>query len=226
MKKITIILITVFYNVVNYSQQKDFEKTLGAENVKTLNLLLTDFENNFLKRKYSNLEIKNAYKQFLSEFVEKKITLEKTVSKEMKNTFNKSLLKQNIYCVADSVYAGKSKYDENKKAIIAKYKCLKPNNTFEYTRTEIYCCEDFDNTNNTLERTKNSIQINMIGLFLKALKKTKNKSSFLKNYIEYIELTGDLRNPIIMSDLILKNHLNLNDYILKRLILVNIIYRH
>ena len=45
-----------------YSQQIEFEKTLGKENVETLNSLIRDFETKTLKNEYPNLNTENAYK--------------------------------------------------------------------------------------------------------------------------------------------------------------------
>ena len=46
-------------------QTSEFDKVLGIENVATLNFLVSDFENDFLKRQYPNLDTENAYRQFL-----------------------------------------------------------------------------------------------------------------------------------------------------------------
>ena len=44
MKKITLIILTFIISVSIYSQQIEFEKTLGKENVETLNSLIEEFE--------------------------------------------------------------------------------------------------------------------------------------------------------------------------------------
>ncbi|WP_299124815.1 hypothetical protein [uncultured Tenacibaculum sp.] len=226
MKKIKILILLIFTTTLAYSQQKEFEKVLGKKNIETLNFFLNDFENNVLKNKYPKLEIKDAYKEFLTEIVKEKITLKKVVSTKMKNTFNKSILKKHIFCISDSVYVGKSNFaNNNKKAVITKYKCLKANNKVIETKSEFYFHKELENIESVIQRAKNSDQPNLVGLFLKALKAIKVKSNFIKYYIDFTETIGDYWHPIIMSDSLLKNQINLDNYIIKRLILINIIYR-
>ena len=51
----------------NYSQQIEFEKTLGQENIETLNSLIENFDTKILKNKYPKLKTGNAYKEFLKD---------------------------------------------------------------------------------------------------------------------------------------------------------------
>ena len=223
-----LLIIIVLTSFLANSQKNRFEKILGEKNTQTLNLMLIDFENNVLKIKYPNLEIDDAYRKLLSDIVNKKTTFKQIQSEEIKKLFDKSELKRHIYCLPDSVYFGKSKYatSNKRKAVITEYNCLGSNNKITKGRAEFYWREDHGKLDQALRDAKNSDQLNLTGLFIKALKSTKNKTDFLKSYIDYAENMADLRNPVIMSEILLNKKVDLTDFIMKRLILLNIIYRY
>ena len=98
MKKITLITFTFIISFTLFSQQKEFEKTLGKENVETLNSLIEDFETKTLKNEYPNLKTENAYKAFLKDILKYNYSLLEN------RIFPESKLKLNIYCVPDSTF--------------------------------------------------------------------------------------------------------------------------
>ncbi len=64
MKYIKLFFILIL--IVSCSNKKritEFENILGKENSETLTYLVSDFENDFLKRNYPNLDIEKAYRK-------------------------------------------------------------------------------------------------------------------------------------------------------------------
>ena len=162
MKKAIFILFT-FISLFIYSQQTVFEKTLGQENVETLNSLIENFETKKFKKEYPNLTTKNSYKKFLKD----------NYSIDNRKTFVESKSKLNIYCVPDSIWIKKGTLSSWKKSdmIETRYKCLKQNNEVIYSKSISHCCSDRSKTLNLLEQNKRRVQINMIGSSIKALEK-------------------------------------------------------
>ena len=82
----------------------EFDKVLGKENIKTLDFLVSDFENDFLKRQYPNLDTENAYRQFLTELRDEKNENWKSISEKARNKFKSSDLRLEMYEFPDSVW--------------------------------------------------------------------------------------------------------------------------
>ena len=213
-KELFFILIFFFYSFIHSQELEEFEKSFGKENTIILSNFLFDFEKNILSKKYPNLSITNAYKEYLTDYIDSEINKKEFKSDIKKKDFNSSKIKSLIYCDIDSIYLGISKLspESNKKAIITKYKCLSSDGETLDSMSESYCCGDEKETIQLMEKIKNSFQVNNLGLFLKSLQKLKNKSTFLKEYLEGIELMGDLRSPLLMSSMILENKYDLNNY--------------
>lgn len=72
---------------------------------------------------------------------------------------------------------------------------------------------------------KERVQVHLSGLYIKALKKISNKSEFIKNYLHYIQITADPIHPNTMSNYILMNDIDVNDYFVKRILFINNVYR-
>ena len=213
MKKAIFILFT-FISLTIYSQQNVFEKTLGKENIATLNSLIEEFETKTLKKEYPNLTTENSYKEFLKD----------NYSIDKRKTFVESKLKLNIYCVPDSIWIKKRTFFLRKEidVIETRYKCLNPNNEIIYNMTQ---SGDISKTLTLSKQDKKRVKINLIGSYIKALEKIYNKSNFLNFYLEHIKMTATPMLPPIMSYYILKNNINTNDYFVKRIIYINQIYR-
>ena len=220
MKKIAFILSTFILSFSINSQQIVFEKTLGKENVETLNLLIEDFETNTLKKKYPSLKIENAYKEFLKDIL-------KNNTYQSNKTFAESKLKLNIYGIPDSIWIEKRTLSSGKKTdqIKTKYKLLNENNEIVYTSTTTLCCNERENTLTLFENEKRSVQVNMVGSYIKALEKVSNESKIIESYLENIKMTADPIPFYAMSEYILNNNIDTNDYIVKRLIFINMVYR-
>ena len=220
MKKAIFILFT-FITLSIYSQQTVFEKTLGKENVETLNFLIENFETKTLKKEYPNLTTENSYKEFLKD----NYSIYNSIDK--RKIFVESKLKLNIYCVRDSIWIKKRTLSSGKESdmIVTRYKCLKQNNEVVYNKSIHHCCSDRSKTLSFIEKDKRIVQINLIGSYIKAFEKISNKSNFLNLYLEHIKMTATPMLPPLMANYILKNNINTNDYFVKRIIYINQIYR-
>ena len=225
MKKITLITFTFIISFTLFSQQKEFEKTLGKENVETLNSLIEDFETKTLKNEYPNLKTENAYKAFLKDILKYNYSLLEN------RIFPESKLKLNIYCVPDSTWVKERELSSGKKSrmnktkYITKYKCLNPKGKVIYSGSAYFYNNERKKALKLVENQKDDVQINFNSIYLKALEETPNKSKFVEYYLENIKMTGDPVHPFLMSNYILKNDIDINDYFTKRLIFINIFYR-
>jgi hypothetical protein len=220
MKKITLIILTFIISVSIYSQQIVFEKTLGKENVETLNSLIEEFETKTLKKEYPTLKTESAYKEFLKDIL-------KNNSVKGRKIFPESKLKLNIYCVPDSIWIEKRKLTSGKEGemIKTKFKGLNENGEIIYTSSTDYCCFEKSETLKLFEKQKEDVQINFSGKYIKALENISNESEVVKSYLEGIKMTADPIRPYSMSEYLLKNNIDLNNYFIKRLIFINMIYR-
>jgi len=220
MKKAIFILFT-FITLSIYSQQTVFEKTLGKENVETLNFLIENFETKTLKKEYPNLTTENSYKEFLKD----NYSIYNSIDK--RKIFVESKLKLNIYCVRDSIWIKKRTLSSGKESdmIVTRYKCLKQNNEVVYNKSIHHCCSDRSKTLSFIEKDKRIVQINLIGSYIKAFEKISNKSNFLNFYLEHIKMTATPMLPPLMANYILKNNINTNDYFVKIIMYINQIYR-
>lgn len=209
----------------NYSQQIEFEKKLGKENVETLNSLIEDFETKTLKNEYPNLKIENAYKAFLKDILKYNYSLLEN------RIFPKSKLKLNIYCVPDSTWVEERELSSGKKSrmnktkYITKYKCLNPKGEVIYSGSAYFYNNERKKALKLVENQKDDVQINFNGIYLKALEEIPNKSKFVEYYLENIKMTAAPVHPFLMSNYILKNDIDISDYFTKRLIFINMFYR-
>ena len=224
MKKVIFILFAMI-SLSNYSQQIEFEKTLGKENVETLNSLIEDFETKTLKNEYPNLKTENAYKAFLKDILKYNYSLLEN------RIFPESKLKLNIYCVPDSTWVEERELSSGKKSrmnktkYITKYKCLNPKGKVIYSGSAYFYNNERKKALKLVENQKDDVQINFNSIYLKALEETPNKSKFVEYYLENIKMTGDPVHPFLMSNYILKNDIVINDYFTKRLIFINMFYK-
>ena len=220
MKKVIFILFAMI-SLSYYSQQIEFEKTLGKENVETLNSLIEDFETKTLKNEYPNLKTENAYKAFLKDILKYNYSLLEN------RIFPESKLKLNIYCVSDSIWFEEKSLSSGKKRKIikTKYKCLNPKGKIIYSRSGYFSDNERSKTLKLVENQKEDVQINFNSIYLKALEEISNKSKFVEYYLKNIKMTGTPIPPFRMSNYILKNDIDINDYFTKRLIFINMFYR-
>ena len=217
------------------NQASEFDKVLGIENIATLDFLISDFENDFLKRQYPNLDTENAYRQFLTELRDEKTENWKSISEKARNKFKASDLRLEMYEFPDSVWILKnSTFDKIESDsllfldspfpyIKSRYKYTNPDGTTEYSYSrrsgEKISEVDYDSI---INREMNSPSFNYIGKYLQALYKIKERDTFFKKFYKQKE-HGFIR-PKILAKVMLEEYVDLNDYIVKRIIVLEIAY--
>jgi len=180
--KIFIILLLFIGCSENKNPTTEFDKILGKENSETLNLLVSEFENDFLKKQYLNLGIENAYEKFLTEISEEKIDYTKAISEKSKNIFDKSQLRLEIFCVADSTWIETNPWNDKTLLVKARTRCQKPDGTFEKGSMEMPFDEKEISRDSIQKRYMNFVETNHNGKYLKALNAIKYKSDFLNSF--------------------------------------------
>lgn len=218
----------LFISCAVFSQQKEFEEVLGEVNVVFLNHLIKDFEDAYLGEKYSGLKPNKAYKQLLKDCSTGKLNLnESTLILENKKKFDESEFKLDVYCYAKELYLGKSSLNpgSNSEAINVVYDCKKTADINAKISSSISCCKTSKETKKLMTELEKSKRINLDGLFFKALKAASIKPNkiALKEYIDVLEATASIA-PTVVSQGMLYSNIDTGDYILKRIILLHIIY--
>lgn len=225
-RQLALVLIIISSSL--FSQQKKFEEVLGEENVYILNNLLKDFESEFIANKYSKLNTKQAYVQFLIDAQKGNLKLQdEPAIEENAKIFKKSDFKLDVFCYPDTVYVGKSELNINhrKEGVIVSYNCKKTDHIFT-TRTSNFSNNDINKTKELVEQFKNSKVINLDGLFFKALKTASKETNAieLKSCVDIINTTGGI-SPITIIQGLLESNSDLDNYFLKRLLLLYVIYQ-
>ncbi len=225
-------LLLIGFLTMSCSNQKsiaEFENVLGKENSETLTYLVQDFENDFLKSQFPNLETDKAYEQFLKELIDGNGRVWKDISQESRKLFANSTLKYEIYSVPDSVWIEK---DKNKLTlsnsdipmIKTKRKYLLPNGTFDYSISESsFRYQEPVSEDSIIEQHMNFVDVNYVGSYIRALNSIPNKSQFLKKYLDIRDAAG-IVSPVIIANRMLESKVNFNDYFIRRLIVTEIAY--
>ncbi|PKV50279.1 hypothetical protein ATE84_2334 [Aquimarina sp. MAR_2010_214] len=208
-------------------KQTKFEKILGKENSETLDYLVSNFENDFLKNLYPNLELEQAYKRFLTELKDNKTDHWREISKKSKIRFQKSKLKLEIYSYPDSVWIEKDTAKLTLKSspmIKRRYKYLTEDGTFEYRNSESsFNYKKGANIDSIIELQKTWRDINYVGKFWKALKETGNDNDFIIKYLDMINVAGPIQ-PELMTREMLDFDIDYSDYLIKRIIVTEFAY--
>ena len=221
--KIVIILLLLIGCSDNKNQTTEFDKILGKENSETLNLLVSEFENDFLKRQYPNLNTTSAYEKFVTEISEGKTEHLLEFSAKSRKLFNESTLRLEIYCVMDSTWIEKNPWNDKTLLVKGKTKCLNPDGTFENSSMEMPFNENEISRDSIQKKYMNFVESNYGGKYLKALNSIADKSDFLSSFAKNRTDFG-----IIVSELIAKQMLahkvDFDDYYIKRLIVTELSY--
>ena len=222
LKRKLIIFGLLLFTLSLMSQKSEFQNNFGKINSENLNLLLLDFESNILEKKYPNQNIQNSYKNYLKDFIENKIVLNNTLLLKGEKLLEKNNLKFHIYNVIDSIWIGKSIISEsNDEVLISRYKHLNTKGEFDYIISETLQT----NLNFKKEILKKYKKANLNGVYFESLKKASLKSELLKPYLENLSISGNFMSPYILANNILSNKIDLNNYLVKIIILTNITYR-
>jgi hypothetical protein len=238
--KILIYIFLVFSckDIQTENNISEFDKLLGKDNVATLNFLVSNFENDFLKRQFPNLSIENAYKQFLIDFRDNKTKKWVCVSKNASNKFILSNLRLEIYNLPDSVWIIKDSTHDYKTEcdsidlnilksypyIKSRYKYKRQDNTVEYTYSNYFGEKITElNQDSILKQHKNRRNFNTTGKYMQALRSIKNKSQFHEKYYKQKESAGFLF-PDLIAGAMLYEKIDLNDKINRKIIVLEFMY--
>jgi hypothetical protein len=218
------------------NQTSEFVKVLGIENVATLDFLVSDFENDFLKRQYPNLDTENAYRRFLTELRDEKTENWKSISDKARNKFNASDLRIEMYEFPDSVWIiENSDFDKIESDSLdyirlpapyvkSRYKFTKPDGTTEYSYSRS-SAEDISRVDydSIINRELNSLSFNYTGKYLSALESVKNRSEFLSELYKVKSSFGILMSYEV-AEIMLEFNVNLNDSLIRKIIVTEIVY--
>ncbi|MBP0905870.1 hypothetical protein ACFSKN_08640 [Mariniflexile gromovii] len=234
-------ILTLFVLIISCADRKsenkisEFDKVLGKENIATLDFLVSDFENDYLKRQYPNLDTENAYRQFLTEIRDRKFKNLKKVSQKANEKFESSDLRLEMYKFPDSAWILlNSSFDKIESDSLrflespvpyvkSRHKYINPDGTTEYTYSrnylEIRPNADFDSI---INRELNSAEINYIGKYMRALETIKDKSEFHSEFYEKKRALGFLYP--MLADVMLLENIDLNDKLNRRIIVLELVY--
>ncbi|MFD0963211.1 hypothetical protein [Pseudofulvibacter geojedonensis] len=218
MRYIKIIILIVFMSSCsNGNRIKTFENILGRDNDKSLKLVVSDFENIFLKNEYPNLSIEGAYKAFLIDVINEKDGLENRLDRS-KQRFENSNLKFDIYSYVDSVWI-----EKEEKLIYLKYKYLNSKGVFSFRESQVSYNHDKESKEHLLiDYYKTWVDINYNGKYWIALKAISSEDPFINHYMKMTNSVG-LIQPNILAKEMLSRDLNYSDYFIKRIIATMII---
>jgi len=224
-----IIILLLTFSCSNEKEIEEFEKVLGKENSETLTYLVNDFESDFLKRQYPNLDTKKAYKQFLTELSKGQTEYWKKISESSREYLEKSNLRLEIYSVPDSIWI---EHDPEKLTLSfsdvpmlkIKRKYLMPDGTFGFSTSESsFRYKEPIDEDSIIESRKNWVDINYVGSYSRALNSISNKSRFLIGYLDIREAAGTI-DPMLIANRMLESKVDIDDYFIKRLIITEIVY--
>lgn len=227
MKYLLLCFIVVLTSCSKDPRIEKFEAVLGADNVETLNFMVTDFEDDFLKRQYPEMKTEAAYKQFLTELAAGKTEHWQKVSENARDRFAQSELRMQIYKVMDSVWLVNDstvKIPVLGPALRKRMKFIDHKGQIDYTVSErSHLPEDLVSQEELNERYKNFVSSNAIGSYMRALQTIADSSDFVSEFYEVKNAAGILSTELIAEQM-LKNEVDLNDYFIKRIIIAEIVY--
>ena len=215
----------------------EFDRVLGKENVADLDFLVSDFENDFLKRQYPNLDTENAYRQFLTEMRDGKTKNWKSISQKARDKFKSSDLRLEMYEFPDSVWIiENSSFDKIESDSLeyirlpvpyvkSRYKDTSPDGTTEYFFSRGNSFDPISNSNfdSIINRELNQPNFNYIGKHIQALESIKDKSDFHKKFYERKKATG-FAYPKNTAYEMLNYEIDLNDELNRKIIVVEFAY--
>ncbi len=175
------LLLSSFMIGQNEIELSKFQNILGKVNYDELSLITLDFENSILKDTYPTLTTEKAYKQFLIDIKNNDASYWNKISPEIKERFNQSNLRLEIYEFPDSVWIeGQDIYSryilKNDDGTVAKNE----DGTIDYG-VSFHSTKNIKNIDSLVKAEYKHSRFKYSGQFFKALKSIKNNSTFLKN---------------------------------------------
>ena len=201
----------------------EFDEILGIENSETLSYLVADFENDFLKKQYPNLDTDSAYKKFLSEISQGKTKHLIGISEKSLKIFKNSQLRFEIYCVPDSSWVETNSWNDKTMLVKARTKCINPDGTFENGSMEMPFNEKEISKDSIVKRYMTFVKANFNGKYQKALNSISDKSDFLNYFAETRRDFGLLSSEMV-AKMMLDFDVDVNDYYINRIIVAELGY--
>jgi|TARA_B110000261_G_scaffold163181_1_gene208600 hypothetical protein len=233
MRKIYLIYILIFSLSCSKGQTEnrisEFENILGKKESNTLTYLVEDFEKNYLNKLYPNLNTNDAYEKLLTKINNSGKTPDpREFLKEGYKKYEKSKLKLQIYSLPDSIWIEK---DINKTifkgfdpTLKIKWKSLTNKGIYEY-RTSESSVNHMKNMSEDeiIKKAENRVSINYFGSYNKAINAVFNEPSFINEYFEIRDNSGN-SNPSIFINRLLNSNSDFNDYFIKRITVIELVY--
>ncbi|WP_025743533.1 hypothetical protein [Aquimarina pacifica] len=222
------LILILLVSCSDEKQISEFENVLGKENSQTLTYLVSDFENDFLKKNYPNLNTEQAYRNFLTKLENNVAVNWKKQSEQSRKIFDNSKLKLEIYSIPDSIWIERSPkkrtLSNTGPTIIIKRKSLKSDGTFEFSTSETsFRYPDSVNEDSIINSQKRYVAINYFGKYRNALNSVSKHHKFIEKYLYMTELAGIL-DPRLVAAEMLNMNVDFSDYFIKRLIVTEIAY--
>lgn len=228
------------------SDIEEFERELGEKNVTTVNLLLEDFEQNYLRAHYKNQSLDSAYYNFLVDIKKGNSLKEYPNQKKMYSFFSNSDLYSEIYSKPDSVWIARDKHsdianltkddkimmelncDKEYPKVIKRYKNFNQSGQVEYDyQTEFNCSgfNDFEkfSDDEIITKALKQLQPNNLGKYNKALFNLHDRGMVFKKFQKIKESTGFI-DPSNVASGLLHDKADMSDYFIRRIILLEMIY--
>lgn len=218
-------------------QTSEFDNVLGKENVETLDYLVSEFENDFLKTQYPKLDSEKAYRQFLTDLRDGKTENWKGISQKAIDKFKSSDLRLEMYEFPDSVWIiENSAFDKVESDsleyikhpvpyIKSRYKYTNPDGTTEYSYSRGNSSEltPYSNFDSIIKLEMNRPNFNYVGKYLQALSSTKSKGEFHKEFYKTKKSAGFLF-PESTARIMLKYDIDLTDKLNRKIIVLELAY--
>lgn len=207
--------------IINCSDKKaeekiaEFDRILGKENIATLNYLISDFENDFLKSQYPNLNTENAYEQFLIEIRDGKTNYWKRISQKARDKFKSSDLRLEIYEFPDSVWIEGND-------IKSRFAYKNDDGSTDYG-IGFHSVNLKVNIDSLIQAEYNTSRLNYAGKYMQAIDKIKNENGFLEIFYD-VKNTAGYIHPEIMAEILLKQKPDFANRIVKSLIVSEFVY--
>lgn len=222
MRKSYLILILIFSisctNKISKQQIDKFEEILGKQNSNELTLLVTEFEENILKKKYPSNSLKKSYDLLFLDIKTNGINIADFQTKKGQDIFTEGKLKTEIYRYPDSVWV------END-LIKMEYRDKLPNGTF-YSGISTMSGGarwKFQTLDSLISYQMNMPTHNSKGKYWKAMQEIKKGNDFLEGYYEHIEQFGPI--PVgQIPDIIRLYKIDPTNYLIKRILIREMMY--
>jgi len=216
----TYLFLFLIFSCSNKSQIVEFENILGKKNSETLTLMVSDFENGYLKNKYPNLSSEKAYAKLLLDMRDSKAQSWGKLPEFEKTRFEESQLKLEIYSYVDSVWI--ESIESPRLFIQRKY--LANDGTFHKgTSWSSFRPKDGENKDSIINNRYTWTDLNYSGRFWKALRETCQNDKFIMDYLYLADSAGPIQPEILISR-ILASNVDYSDYFIKRIIITGISY--